>query len=71
MPTQVTDNATLEQLEAAPAGSTLKDGSNDHATKNAAGNWEYFGNTAMPFTSRLVHSTWPPIRLAQPEGADQ
>lgn len=55
--------ATAEQLEAAPTGSTIKDGDGDPATKQDDGTWAYFGDPAIAFSSALVHRTWPPIRL--------
>lgn len=69
MPTQVTDNTTLEQLEAAPTGSTLKDCEGDRAAKRMDGAWVYsFGGA---YSSSTIYRLWSPIRLAQPEGADQ
>lgn len=55
-------DATLEQLEAAPTGSTLKDGGGDRATKTDNGYWAYEGSD-VEFTSREVHVNWAPVRL--------
>lgn len=58
-------DATLEQLEAAPTGSALKDGDGDRAVKTTEGYWAYDALVTR-FTSRAVHDNWPPIRLTQP-----
>lgn len=59
-------DATLEQLEAAPAGSALKDGEGDRATKDAAsGNW-FYHELGIPFASHTVLEYFSPVRLTQP-----
>lgn len=66
----VTNNATAADLDAAPAGSTLRDSEGDTATKLPDGGWQWaHGSGSVSYNTATLQSVWGPIRLTTPDPA--
>lgn len=64
----VTNNATAADLDAAPAGSTLRDSEGDTATKLPDGGWQWAHSSgSVSYSTPTLQSVWGPIRLTTPD----